>query len=50
MEWQYNGVAPFGEIHRWCRQNIPDYFHTNGWETFVFIDERAYIWFILRWS
>lgn len=50
MEWQYNGVAPFDEVYRWCQKNIPDYIKYNGWETLVFTDEKAYIWFILRWG
>jgi len=50
MSWQYNGVAPFDEIYQWCRQNIPEYVTMNGWETFVFNDEKAYVLFILRWA
>jgi len=50
MRWQYNGVASFDEIYQWCRQNIPNHVTFNGWETFVFSDECAYIWFLLRWS
>jgi len=50
MTWQYNGVAPFDDIYQWCRQNIPMHVTMNGWETFTFTDEKAYVWFILRWS
>jgi hypothetical protein len=50
MKWQYNGVVPFDEIYQWCKQTIPNGFTMNGWETFTFTDEKAYGWFILRWS
>ena len=51
MTWQYNGVAPFDDICQWCRQNIQNEFWSmNGWETFTFTDEKAYVLFILRWA
>jgi hypothetical protein len=48
--WQYNGIAPWTDIVRWCNQHIPDYCWSNGFETITFTDEKAYAWFLLRWS
>lgn len=53
--WQYNGVAPWAEIVRWCMDNLyhgghyePNWY--TGPETFYFSDEKEYAWFLLRWS
>lgn len=49
-KWQYNGVAPFGEIVQWCRDTFGfvDWFWRN--ETIYFENEQDYTMFLLRWS
>jgi hypothetical protein len=48
--WQYNGQAPFNEICNWCDQNIKDQFQSDNFETIYFKNEKAYCWFLLRWT
>jgi len=48
-EWQYNGAAPFKEILAWCKENIPDSYSYNGFETIFFSNQAVYSWFLLRW-
>lgn len=53
MEWQYNGVAHWIEIIRWCSITFGignTRWYTNGWETIYFTHERDYAWFLLRWA
>ena len=54
--WQYDGRAPWSEIVHWCYKNLyhgghyePNW-HTNGYETIYFTDEKEYTLFLLRWS
>ncbi len=48
--WQYNGVAPFEDIQKWCCNT----FEYSGWywqhETFYFVHDKDYTVFLLRWS
>lgn len=53
--WQYNGVATWHEIIRWCTDNLyhGGHYEPNWWskyETIYFKDEKEYAWFLLRWS
>lgn len=48
ITWQYNGVAPWIDILRWCNANLKHvYFYS---ETLEFRDEREFTMFLLRWS
>jgi len=50
-EWQYNGIASFEEILKWCWDNLSNnLFGYRGWETIDFFDKEAYILFLMRWS
>jgi len=48
--WQFNGVAPFIDIVRWCNTNL-DY-DTWGWknETIYFNSSAVQTMFLLRWG
>jgi hypothetical protein len=48
-QWQFNGCAPWDEIHIWCLDNLK-YYWNNGFDTFHFDDKDEYAWFLLRWS
>ena len=47
--WQYNGVAPFGDVLLWC-----EHYFGNDWiwnfETIYFKHERDRTAFMLRWA
>ena len=47
-EWQYNGVAPWEDIVRWCYANLQGEW-SAAWETIHFKSEGDYAWFVLRW-
>ena len=47
--WQYNGVAPWYEIVKWCDTNLKSCWN-NGYETIHFDDKGEYAWFLLRWA
>lgn len=50
-QWQYNGVASFQEILKWCCDSLPkSSFGYRGWETIDFFDELSYTLFLVRWS
>lgn len=49
--WQYNGVATWGAVYYWCKDNLADDdWQDNGFETFYFYNEKAYTLFLLRWG
>lgn len=51
--WQYNGVAPWGEITQWCWTNFGNGHHERcrwQWETIYFAREDDYAFFLLRWA
>jgi len=51
--WQYNGVAPMAEVIKWCLTTFGDppvTWHSNGFETIYFRDEKDYAWFMLKWA
>lgn len=48
--WQYNGVAPWNEIYRWCLSTYGTNFWTNGCETIFFASEKDKALFLLRWA
>ena len=49
--WQYNGIADWGVIMRWCEDNLRmDDWYTNDRETIWFLDDPAHTLFLLRWS
>lgn len=50
LSWQYNGTAPLSEILNWADQHIQYQFLYNGFETIVFLTNRAYVLFLLRWQ
>ena len=47
--WQYNGVASFAEIVKWCHEQF-GLVHTNNFDTIYFATEEKYAFFLLRWS
>lgn len=47
--WQYNGCDKWQTILNWCFLNLENQFWSNGYETLYFKNERAYVWFLLRW-
>ena len=47
--WQYNGVAPWYEIVKWCDTNLKTCWN-NGYEIIHFGDKGEYAWFLLRWA
>lgn len=53
--WQYNGVASWDEIVKWCTDNLyhGGHYEPNWWSTYEMIyfkDKKEYAWFLLRWS
>ena len=48
--WQYNGTAPWIEIHRWCVEHLGNRFWTNYHETVYFNNNETYSMFLLRWA
>ena len=57
--WQYNGIAPFNEIVKWCRLHLGpmgyDILNDKiSWTLYkqegLFLDDRSYVLFTLRWS
>jgi hypothetical protein len=48
--WQYNGVAPFMEIVKWCEDNFGINPFTHKHETIYFANRNDYAYFILRWG
>jgi hypothetical protein len=55
-KWQYNGVAPFDEIVKWCMEHLYHGGHyeptweASVYETIYFYDEKEYAMFLLRWA
>ena len=48
-EWQYNGVAPWEDIVRWCYANLQGEW-SAAWEIIHFKSEGDYAWFLLTWE
>lgn len=49
MIWQYNGVAPWETLIKWCYENLQGPWRAER-ESIHFKDQSDYFWFILRWS
>jgi hypothetical protein len=51
MTWQYDGVAPWNDIIGWCDSHLSrvDGWGTNGHDTIIFVNERDYLLFIMKW-
>ncbi len=50
ISWQYNGIAPWSELIKWCSDMFGKGNVNATWDTIYFNTQKEYVLFLLRWS